>query len=46
MRARQSETTTWVRGVRWVWFGDGLVLLVVVRTAVSESAGTRRVASL
>jgi hypothetical protein len=38
--APSSEASTWARGVRWVLSGDGLVLLVAVRTAVSEPAET------
>jgi hypothetical protein len=35
-----AEAATWARGVRWVWSRDDVVLLVAVRTAVSEPAET------
>jgi hypothetical protein len=35
-----AEAAAWAWGVRWVWSRDGVVLLVAVRTVVSESAET------
>jgi hypothetical protein len=35
-----SEAATWARGMRWVWSRDDVVLLVAVRTVVSEPAET------
>ncbi len=35
-----SEAAAWGRGVCWARSGDGLVLLVAVKTAVSEPAET------